>query len=194
MSSNLVLRLRDGDDSCFKEIYNLYHFKVFCFVKKYTSQLADSEDVTQNVFIHLWKYRTKLNPNIELEAILFKSSKQEISKWYKKQNKIFSVENNQMIRELDSPSESDDSINLKLEKIHYLLDKIPEKRRKIFSLHKFEDQSYKEIAVEMDMSPSAVANQISKTLQYLKKNTVKNQELYWLALFFISHSDTLPIG
>jgi RNA polymerase sigma-70 factor (ECF subfamily) len=127
----LVLRLREGDDSCFREIYDLYHFKVFCFVKKYTAQLADSEDVTQNVFIHLWKYRAKLDPNVSLEAILFKSSKQEISKWYKKQNRIFSVENEQLIKELDSPSESDDDIDLKLEQIQLLLDQIPEKRRKI---------------------------------------------------------------
>jgi len=138
MSSNLVLRLREGDDSCFREIYDLYHFKVFCFVKKYTAQLADSEDVTQNVFIHLWKYRAKLDPNVSLEAILFKSSKQEISKWYKKQNRIFSVENEQLIKELDSPSESDDDIDLKLEQIQLLLDQIPEKRRKIFNLHRFE--------------------------------------------------------
>ncbi|KFF12602.1 RNA polymerase sigma factor [Flavobacterium hydatis] len=186
MSSNLVIRLREGDDSCFKEIYDLYHYKVFCFIKKYTSQLADSEDVTQNVFIHLWKYRTKLDPNVSLESILFKSSKQEISKWYKKQNRIFSVENDQLIKELDSASETEDDISSKLEKIEYLLNKIPPKRRKIFNLHKFEDLSYKEIAVEMDMSPSAVANQISKTLQFLKKNSVHNHELYWFALFFIS--------
>jgi RNA polymerase sigma-70 factor (ECF subfamily) len=191
MSTNLVIRLRAGDDSCFKEIYDLYHFKVFCFVKKYTAQLADSEDVTQNVFIHLWKYRTKLDPNVDLEAILFKSSKQEISKWYKKQNRIFSFENDQLIKELDSASESDDEINAKLEKIEYLLNKIPEKRRKIFNLHKFEDRSYKEIAQEMDMSPSAVANQISKTLQFLKKHSVKNHELYWFALFFVSQSELI---
>jgi len=189
MSSNLVVRLRNGDDSSFKEIYDLYHFKIFCFVKKYTAQLADSEDVTQNVFIHLWKYRTKLDPNVELEAILFKSSKQEISKWYKKQNRIFSVENDQLIKELDYVAEVDDDISFKLEKIEYLLNKIPAKRRKIFNLHKFEDRSYKEIAAEMDMSPSAVANQISKTLQFLKKNSIKNHELYWFALFFVSQAE-----
>lgn len=187
MSTNLIIRLRDGDDSCFKEIYELYHYKVFCFVKKYTNQLADSEDVTQNVFIHLWKYRRKLDPNIELESILFKSSKQEISKWYKKQNRIFSVEDEQLIKELDTASESDEYISPKLEKIEYLLNQIPEKRRKIFTLHKFEERSYKEIALEMGMSPSAVANQISKTLQFLKKNSIKNQELYWFALVCINH-------
>ena len=76
-----------------------------------------------------------------------------------------------------------------MERIEYLLDKIPAKRRKIFSLHKFEDRSYKEIAEEMDMSPGAVANQISKTLQFLKKNSVNNHELYWFALFFIYQTE-----
>lgn len=189
MSSNLIIRLRAGDDSCFEEIYDLYHFKVFCFVKKYTSQLADSEDVTQNVFIHLWKYRTKLDPDVSLEAVLFKSSKQEISRWYKKQNRIFSVEDDALIKELDSKTESEEEVSLQMKKIEYLLDKIPAKRRKIFSLHKFEDRSYKEIAEEMDMSPGAVANQISKTLQFLKKNSVNNHELYWFALFFVCQTE-----
>lgn len=74
MSSNLLICLRAGDDSSFKEIYDLYHYKVFCFVKKYTAQLADAEDVTQNVFIHLWKYRNKVDPAIDLEAILDRKS------------------------------------------------------------------------------------------------------------------------
>lgn len=189
MSSNLIVKLRAGDDSCFKEIYDLYHFKVFCFVKKYTAQLADAEDVTQNVFIHLWKYRSKLDPDTSLEAILFKSSKQEISKWYKKQNRIFSVEKEHLIKELDTATEQENDIDVQFEKIEHLLNKIPEKRRKIFSLHKFDDLSYKEIAIEMNMSPSAVANQISKTLQFLKKNSVKNHELYWFTLFFISQTE-----
>jgi len=186
MITNLIIRLREGDKSCFQEIYELYHFKVFCFVKKYTAQLADSEDITQNVFIHLWNYRFKLDPSIELEAILFKSSKQEISKWYKKQNRIFSVEDGHLIKELDSVVEVDDYKSSKLEKLELLLNLVPEKRRKIFTLHKFEERSHKEIAEEMNMSPGAVANQISKTLDFLKKKSAKNPELFWFVLMFIN--------
>lgn len=187
MDTKLVKRLRDGDDSCFKEIYDIYHFKVFSFVKKYTAQLADAEDVTQNVFIHLWKYRNKLNVEIELESILFKSCRQEISKWYKKQNEIFSVEEAQLIKELDSADDPAETIDSRLEKIELLLEQMPERRRKIFTLYKFEDWSYKEIATEMNMSPSAVANQVSKTLQYLKKNSIKHHELYWFAILFLGN-------
>lgn len=188
MDINLVQKLRDGNDSCFEEIYELYHFKVFSFAKKYTAQLADAEDVTQNVFIHIWNYRRKLDPETDLDSILFKSSRQEISKWYKKQNKIFSIEDTQMIRELDTADEPEESVSTKMENIEFLLEQIPERRRKIFTLHKFDDWSYNEIAQEMDMSPSAVANQISKTLQFLRKNSVKHHELYWFAFVFI---DTL---
>lgn len=186
MDTILIKQLRDGDDSCFKEVYELYHFKVFSFVKKYTAQLADAEDVTQNVFIHLWKYRNKLDMEIDLQSILYKSSRQEISRWYKKQNQIFSVDQAQLIKELNSPDEQEESIGTKLESIQLLLQQMPEKRRKIFTLYKLEEWSYKEIAMEMNMSPSAVANQVSKTLQYLKKNSIKHHELYWFAVVFLS--------
>lgn len=188
MDTNLIKRLRDGEDSCFMEIYELYHFKVFSFVKKYTTQLADAEDVTQNVFIHLWKYRNKLDTGIDLKSILFKSSRQEISKWYKKQNEIFSVENIQLIKELDCADETRESRGSKMEGMELLLEQMPERRRKIFALYTFEEYSYKEIALEMDMSPSAVANQVSKTLQYLRKNSVRHHELYWFAIMFIANN------
>lgn len=184
MDTDFIIRLNNGDESCFQEIYELYSFKVYCFVKKYTKQVADAEDVTQNVFIHLWKYKEKLNPEISLESVLFKSSKQEISKWYKKQNQIFTLSEKEIIAELNEPDNEED-ITEKMEKIEYLLNQIPQRRKKIFILHKLEELSYKEIALQMNMTTSAVANQISKTLQYLKKNSVNSNELYWFILFFI---------
>ncbi|WP_230979031.1 RNA polymerase sigma factor [Flavobacterium supellecticarium] len=94
MRADLIIRLREDGESCFREIYDLYAFKVYCFVKKYIKQLADAKDATQNVFIYLWNYRNKLNPKFALESVLFKSSKQEISKWYQKQNRILTTEKN----------------------------------------------------------------------------------------------------
>jgi len=184
MKTNLITRLREGDDSCFKEIYELYHYKVFLFVNNYTAQLADAEDVVQNVFIHLWKYRKKLDPKVELDAVLFKSSRQEISRWYKKQNSFPSLDGEKLREDIDIIPEWDEDVTRKIEKIKVLLNQIPEKRRKIFTLHKFEERSYKEIAIEMEMTPSAVANQISKTLQFLKENLLEDHCLFWFALIF----------
>lgn len=186
MNTDLVTRLSNNDESCFQEVYEKYSFKVYCFVKKYAKQDADAEDITQNVFIHLWKYREKLNSETPLESILFKSSKQEISKWYKKQNRILLSDEQEFLVDLDDTGYDDEEFEIKMKVIENLLHEIPERRRKIFILHKFDDLSYKEIAKKMNMTTGAVANQISKTLQYLKKNSVKNNELYWFLLFFFN--------
>lgn len=183
MDTNLISRLRDGEDSCFKEIYEKYHFKVYVFVNSYAKQPADAEDIVQNVFIHLWKFRHTTNPETPLDAVLFKSSRQEIFNWYKAQDVFPSLPDGQLREDPDIiPEEFDEEIALKLGHINTLLNQIPERRRRIFTLHKFEQRSYKEIAEEMNMTQSAVAKQISKTLQFLKENVTEHHCLVWFAI------------
>jgi RNA polymerase sigma factor (sigma-70 family) len=183
MDTNLISRLRDGEDSCFREIYEKYHFKVYVFVNSYAKQPADTEDIVQNVFIHLWKFRHTIHPETPLDAVLFKSSRQEIFNWYKAQDGFPLLPDGELREDQDIIAEQwDEEIALKLERINTLLEQIPERRRKIFTLHKFEQHSYKEIADEMNMTQSAVAKQISKTLQFLKENVAEQHCLMWFAI------------
>ena len=189
MEARLILGMQKGDDACFKKIYELYAYKVYNFILKYTNQAADTEDVLQNVFIHLWKYRKTFNEHTVLEAILFKTAKQEVSKWYKnKKNTILDtpISEFKMI-ESETSSNYLETHKREFVLIKTLLEKVPARRRKIFQLHKIEGKSYKEIALEMDMSTSAVANQISKTLQFLRKELDTNSSTWaiiiWLYLF-----------
>ncbi len=183
MITDLIKRLQEGDDFCFKEIYEIYHFKVYIFVNRYAKQPADTEDIVQNVFIHFWKFRHTISPEISLDAVLFKSSRQEIFNWYKAQDGFPSLLDEELREDLDVIHEEwDEEIALKLEHINLLLEQIPERRRRIFTLHKFEQRSYKEIADEMKMTQSAVAKQISKTLQFLKENVAEQHCLLWFAI------------
>ncbi|TRW27242.1 sigma-70 family RNA polymerase sigma factor [Flavobacterium zepuense] len=182
MKTNLIKGLREGDHSSFKEIYNQYHFKVYLFTNRFTQQEADTEDIVQNVFIHLWNYRNNISPDAVLDAVLFKSSKQEVSRWYKKQETFPALAGDGLREDEDEEYESDEEIALQLEQISLLLDQIPEKRKKIFTLNKFEQRSYKEIADEMSMTPTAVAKQISKTISYLKQHGSHEKALIWFSI------------
>jgi len=182
MKTNLIKGLREGDHSCFKEIYEKYHFKVYIFTGRFTKQAADTEDIVQNVFIHLWRYRNNIAPDAVLDALLFKSSKQEISRWYKKQETFPVLAGDALREDADTEYESDEEIAMQLEQISMLLEQIPENRRKIFTLNKFELRSYKEIADEMSMTPTAVAKQISKTLKYLREHGANDGVLLWFSI------------
>ena len=182
MKTNLITGLREGDHICFKEIYEQYHIKVYLFINRFTDQKADTEDIVQNVFIHLWHYRNKLGDDIVLGALLFKSSKQEISRWYKKQGSFPVLAGDGLREDIDIEYESDEEFLLQLEKIDALLEQIPENRRRIFTMNKFEQRSYKEIADEMSMTPTAVAKQISRTLQFLREHSTHDEALLWFGI------------
>ena len=182
MKTNLIKGLREGDHAFFKEIYEQYHIKVYLFTNRFTEQEADTEDIVQNVFIHLWHYRTTLDDDVILGALLFKSSKQEISRWYKKQENFPTLAGDDLREDLDTEYESDEEFVLQLEKIAGLLEQIPENRRRIFTMNKFEQRSYKEIAEALSMTPTAVAKQISKTLHFLRENSTHDQALFWFGI------------
>ncbi len=185
MDDKLITTLKASENASFKTIYDKYVFKVYSFVYKYTGQQSDTEDIVQNVFIHLWKYRKTFNEDTVLDAVLFKTAKQEISKWYKKQKNIVLKDSisefDGLVEELDK---NKDTYDIVFQLIDTLLQKLPPRRREIFKLHKIEQKSYKEIAMEKNMSVSAVANQISKTLQFLRKE-LKDYKLSWsIAMLF----------
>ena len=54
-----------------------------------------------------------------------------------------------------------------------LIEELPEKCRIVFSMAKFEQKTYAQIAEELDISIKTVENQISKALKFLKNNLKK---------------------
>ena len=191
MDTTILADMKEDDALCFQEIYNKHAFKVYGFVKKHTNQTADVEDIVQNVFIHLWKYRHKLNPETTIEAVLFKSAKQEIAKWYKETNKTVAITDN-LITDIDVFEQVHDS-TLKVKAINLWLSKMPLRRQQVFKLSRFDGLNYNEIANRMNMTPGAVANQISITLRYLKINASNHTEIFSI-MFIIMPLVKMYIG
>jgi RNA polymerase sigma-70 factor, ECF subfamily len=52
--------------------------------------------------------------------------------------------------------------------------KLPKKCAIVFSLSRFEDMSYSDIALNLNISVKTVENQISKALKILRENIYKN--------------------
>lgn len=160
-------RLKHGDPLVFKEIYNKYHFKIYMFVRKFIQDTNDLEDVVQNIFIHLWNHRGSIALETPIEAVLFKTSRQEVALWYRKNQPSYLLEDKDILNATETPEETLIQ-NENIKKIFDLIDHMPERRKLIFKLNKFEEKSHKEIADALNMTTSAVANQISKSLKFLK--------------------------
>ncbi|MFV0144728.1 sigma-70 family RNA polymerase sigma factor [Empedobacter falsenii] len=152
----------------FKKIYDLYKHQVFFFISKYIDDDIDVEDVTQEVFIHLWKTKSYCNTRYDSNIIVFKIAKQEISNYYRKKRIYFTID--QSISENDTEKIDESEFELHISKAEKILDQLPIRTKEIFIKHKVDNISYSKIAKEYNVSKSAVEKQVKKALILLKSN------------------------
>ncbi|MCT3942485.1 sigma-70 family RNA polymerase sigma factor [Elizabethkingia anophelis] len=155
----------------FKKIYLEYNNQVYFFVKKYISNIEDAGDVVQEIFVHLWKHSSSLQNSQNIESIIFKTAKQEVSNFYRKNKMLFTFSDESLIKdEADSEKIDEELKEEQIKKIQNLLEKLPEKSRTFFNKNKIEKISYSQIAKENNISKSAVEKQVNKAIQFIKAN------------------------
>jgi RNA polymerase sigma-70 factor (ECF subfamily) len=59
----LLLRVADGDQSAFGEFYDLVAPRVLGLIRRVLKDHAQSEEVTQEVFLEAWQTATRFDPN-----------------------------------------------------------------------------------------------------------------------------------
>jgi RNA polymerase sigma-70 factor (ECF subfamily) len=69
-----------------------------------------------------------------------------------------------------------------LDYVEQLIDNLPEKCRQIFYLSRIEQLNNKEIALQLNISPKTVENQISIAIKKLKQDISKNTILFFIFL------------
>jgi RNA polymerase sigma-70 factor (ECF subfamily) len=156
----------------FKEIYSGYKHRVYFFVAKYLSEEEDIEEIVQDIFMHVWKYLSKTNSPSEIEALIFKSAKQEISNFYRKRKMIFVPLENSPENQDEESAEIEKQLQQEdqLKKIENLLEQVPEKSREFFIQNKIQNLSLFTIAQENDISKTAVEKHVNKVLKFLRSN------------------------
>ena len=156
----------------FKEIYSGYKHRVYFFVAKYLSEEEDIEEIVQDIFMHVWKYLSKTQSPSEIESLIFKSAKQEISNFYRKRKMIFvplessREEQNEENSDIEKQIQQEDQ----LKKIESLLEQVPERSREFFIKNKIQNLSLFTIAQENDISKTAVEKHVNKVLKFLRAN------------------------
>lgn len=154
----------------FKKIYSEYKNRVYFFVKKYVQRDEDIEDIVQDIFVHVWKHLDKVNKEIPVEAIIFKTCKQEVSNFYRKNKLLFTVSEQGDSKEAEEESIDENYTEEQISKMVALLDKLPQKTKKLFIQHKVENMSYSQLAKENNISKTAIGKQINKAISFLKVN------------------------
>jgi len=166
-----IRRLRRGDESAFEFLFYRYRNRVKGFVYRMVPPHISSDKVVQEVFIKVWQNREKIDPTKKFSTYLFTISKNLVLDELKAAvNKKIVYTENTVLEEVMLTFEPHDNSEEELETfLGKLLQKLPERRRQIFCLNRFEGFTYKQIAQKLNISENTVDTQIRKSLHFLRQ-------------------------
>lgn len=181
----LVKKLKDGDSFAFEVLFYKYRNKVKGFAVKLVPAQIDPEEVVQEVFVKLWLKKDTINPEKDFQSYLFSIAKHLVLDYLKSavNRKLYFVgEHLQQDLLVEDGFETPLTEDME-EKLQKLIDEIPERRRAIFRMSRFEGLSYKQIAERLNISENTVDSQIRNALAFLRKEFRKMALLIFLSFF-----------
>ena len=170
----------------FETLFSDHYSRLCAYAYNFIKEQEGSEEIVQEVFFKLWINRSDIKIESSIISYLYRAVRNaslnfikhiKIRENYKQHNK----EQIEQSEQLDS-----DPLNVsELEKkIRASIDLLPEQRKKIFILSRYEQLKYKEIAEKLGISIKTVENQMGKALQFLRKELA---EYLPLLIIFFNH-------
>lgn len=165
-NKKFILSLKKGKEASFREVYLNYYDKLINIAKRFNFSVLTPEDFVQETFLRLYNKRELLNEDVLFDKQLFTICKNIIINHVNRENKII-----QLDPEFETTQEDPETgiFEERREKLYHLINLLPEQQQKIFTLHKLENLSYKEIAAITDLSEKTIANHIYLASKFIRK-------------------------
>lgn len=185
----LVDRLQNGDVEAFDLIYEKYSGKLYAFGLKYLRSTAETEELVQSVFLKLWENYRNLKRESSFKSYLFTIAYNNICNLFRKRTYRNKFIADALYENSCFSSDTEDAIDYQsvLDHVQQIIDKLPEKQKKVFLKSRQEGKSSKEIAEELNLSPGTVDNYTSEALKFIRSQ-LRSEDfgpLLVISMFFL---------
>ncbi len=162
--------LKSGDKTVFEAVYREYYTQLYYYCYKYVENIEDSEGIVQDLFVKLWDMHAELEINSSLNAYLYRAVQNYALNFLRRKK----TKNKHIVVAADAPNHARTSGLIKMEEdelraiLKHAILKLPEKRREIFELSRFDGFKNDKIADKLSISIKTVETQMTKALKYLR--------------------------
>lgn len=160
--------IAEGDRKAFEALFRA-HYRGLCgFAMGYLKDAGQAEDLVQDLFFRLWLDREKVAITMSVKAYLFAAVRNRCLNALKTTGRL-RVLNEETDDRLDEEEPSEDEHAERIARVRAAIEMLPEERRKVFKLSRYEGLKYQEIADRLGISVKTVENQMGKALKTLRE-------------------------
>lgn len=168
----LLRLIQKKDEEAFKVLFDRYYEALFKNAYVHLPSPTLVEEMVEDVFVNFWKKAGELDTQGNVRAYLYATLRNIVLHHLRSERtRSFYLRKLRSLRTKPNKAESIQKLFYKEteEKIKEAIDSLSPKCREAFTLSRYEDLSYMEIAEKMNISVNTVENHISKALKILRR-------------------------
>lgn len=183
---NLVEKIKQSDEEAFEELF----FEYFSDLCNYSNKILKSRDLAkdavQGVFMKIWKGRESWDVYYSIKVYLYKAVRNQSLNLLEKKNRQRDL-SKELVKKTESEARKNETklpensskkpdyvIDL-VEDIWTIANEMPKRRRTVFTLHRKNGLSYKEIGSVMGIKRKTVENHMSLAFKTIRNNIDSNK-------------------
>jgi len=165
----LVHKIRAGNVQAFEHLFRALTPALVRFTARFVRSVEAAENIVQDVFVRIWHNRARMDPDLNLKSYLYRACRNQALQHLRH----LKIENRDHCKQdLADPGRSPEAAAEAQEiaaAVYAAVAELPPHRRLIFSLSKYDNLTYAEIAEIQQISIKTVETQMGRALKYLRQ-------------------------
>ncbi|MDX1283363.1 MAG: RNA polymerase sigma-70 factor [Draconibacterium sp.] len=158
--------IKRGDVQALNKLHSIYFKQMCLFARKMVNDDHLVENIVSDCFIKLWENRKKIQVKTSLKSYIYAILRNQITDYFRSRKEFYEIPEEASV----IPDESVFTEQERYVKLHKVIAKLPEQRKKILELAVFDELSYKEIADNLGISKNTVKTQMARAYKFLKES------------------------
>ena len=161
----LYERFQQGEVSSFNRLFERYKNRLLNLAYRFVRNRQAAEDIAQEVLIKVYEKKVRFDPKAKFSTWVFRVTANASVDWIRKRRFTGDTQKEEAPAPSPSSTPGDRELHGLLERA---IEELPEKLRLPIRLFQFEDKSYGEIALILQISVKAVERRLYHAKQILK--------------------------
>jgi RNA polymerase sigma-70 factor, ECF subfamily len=169
--SRLVSRCRQGDSAAFSDLLNRYERRVYSFAYSMCGNAADAEDLTQEVFVQVYRSLPSFRGDSQFSTWLYRVAMNVCLQ--QRRRKSLDQAPLDDVLELAGPAGTEPEHQVMRgelqEQVRSAIDRLPEKQREVVVMHETLGLTYQEIAETLAIPVGTVKSRMGAAFTTLRR-------------------------
>jgi RNA polymerase sigma factor (sigma-70 family) len=171
--TELVKACCEGNAAAQQSLYQRFYRRLFGLCLRYTSSVADAEDVMQEGFIKVFRHLDQFKGDGSLEGWIRRIMVRTAISWHRKKSRMFFTELPEAAPGAELPPEQ--LSRLGEQELVNMIQRLPTGYRTVFNLYAIEGFNHREIADLLKISEGTSKSQYARARAQLR-DLVRSQE------------------